>query len=68
MLAHGMPSPGLLLSTMVPIPKHKGGNPSESPNYKAISLSSQLCKLFGLLFIDKHEDSLISDDLQFGYK
>ena len=30
--------------------------------------SSLLCKLFDKIISEKHEDNLISDDLQFGYK
>ena len=41
---------------------------SDSSNYRAITLSSLLCTLFDTLIIEKHEDNLITDDLQFGYK
>ena len=67
MLTHGMPPSGLLLSTIVPIPKNKRGNLSDSSNYRAIALSSLLCKLFDTIIIEAHEDNLITDDLQFGY-
>ena len=33
-----------------------------------IALSSLLYKLFDTIIIEKHEDNLITDDLQFGYK
>ena len=46
MPTHGMPPSGLLLSTIIPIPKNKRGNLSDSSNYRAIVLSSLLCKLF----------------------
>ena len=65
MLTHGMPPSGLLLSTIVPIPKNKRGNLRDSSNYRTIALSSLLCKLFDTIIIEKHEDNLISDDLQF---
>ena len=64
MLTHGMRSSGPLLSSIVPIPKNKRGN----PNYRAIVLSSLLCKLFVTIIIEKHEGNLINDDLQSGYK
>ena len=51
MLTHGMPPSGLLLSTIVPIPKNKRGNMSDSANYRAIALSCLLCKLFDTISI-----------------
>ena len=39
MLSHGIPPSGPLLSTIVPIPKNKRGNQSDSSNYRAIALS-----------------------------
>ena len=68
MLTHGIPPSGLLLSTIIPIPKNKRGNMSDSSNYRAIALSSLLCKLFDTIIIETHEDNLITDDLQFGYE
>ena len=68
MLTHGIPPSGLLLSTIIPIPKNKRGNMSDSSNYRAIALSSLLCKLFDTIIIETHEDNLITNDLQFGYK
>ena len=40
----------------------------DSSNYRAIALSSLLCKLFDTIIIETHEDNLITDDLQYGYK
>ena len=58
MLTHGMPLSGLLLSTTIlPLPKNKRGNLSESSNYRAIALNSLLCKLFDTIIIEKHEDN-----------
>ena len=68
MPTHGMPPSRLLLSTIVPIPKNKRGNLSDSSNYRAIALSNLLCKLFDTIIIETHEYNLITDDLQFGYK
>ena len=42
MLSHGVAPSGLLLSTMVPVPKDKRG---DSSNYRAIAISSILGKL-----------------------
>ena len=45
MVSHGVAPSGLLLSTMVPVPKGKRGNKSDSSNYRAIAISSILGKL-----------------------
>ena len=42
LLSHGVAPSGLLLSTMVPVPKDKGGNKSDSNNYRAIAISGIL--------------------------
>ena len=68
MLTHGMPPSGLLLSAIVPIPKNKRSNLSDSSNYRALALSSLICKLFDTIIIETHEDNLITDDLPFAYK
>ena len=38
MLVHGIAPGALLLSTLVPIPKNKRGNKSDSSNYRAIAI------------------------------
>ena len=40
MLVHGVSPDGLLLSTMIPIPKSKRGQKGSSDNYRATALSS----------------------------
>ena len=40
---------GLIFSTMVPVPKDKRGNKSDSSNYRAIAISSILGKLLDSL-------------------
>ena len=58
MLVHGSPPAGLLLSTIVPIPKDKRGNRSNfSANYRAIPLGSLFCKMFDNIVLDKHCDN-----------
>ena len=37
-------------------------------NYRGISLSNSICKLFDYDFIHTHKDSLQTCDLQFGFK
>ena len=68
MLSHSVAPTGLLLSTMVPVPKDKRGSKSDSNNYRAIAISSILVKLFDSIIIKDQHLSLITDDLQFGFK
>ena len=52
----------------VPVPKDKRGSKSDSNNYRAIAISSILGKLFDSIIIKEQHSSLITDDLQFGFK
>ena len=53
---------------MVPVPKDKWGSKSDSNNYRAIAISSILGKLFDSIIIKDQHLSLVTDDLQFGFK
>ena len=53
MLSHGTAHAGLLLSTMVPLIKHKRGNKFDSNNYRAIAISSLLGKLFDTILLSQ---------------
>ena len=68
MLSHGVAPTGLLLSTMVHVSKDKRGSKSDSNNYRAIAISSILGKLFDSIIIKDQHLSLVTDDLQFGFK
>ena len=68
MLVHGIASGALLLSTLVPIPKNKRGNKSDSSNYRAIAISSLLGKIFDIIVLTEQCKSLETDNLQFGFK
>ena len=70
LLTHGVAPSGLLLSTMIPVPKDKRASKSDSNNYRAIAIlvSSILGKLFDSVVMKEHYASLITDDLQFGVK
>ena len=65
MLIHGVAPGGLLLSTLVPIPKNKRGNKTDSNNYRAIVISRLLGKLFDLIVLSEQGSSLETDNLQF---
>ena len=68
MLTHGVVPQGLLLSTLVPIPKNKRGNKCDSNNYRQIAISSLIGKIFDTIILDKQKMSLETDVLQFGFK
>ena len=68
MLTHGVAPSGLLLSTMIPVPKDKRGSKTDSSNYRAIAISSILGMYFYSIIIKEQQGSLVIDDLQFGFK
>ena len=68
MIVHDIAPGALLLSTLVPIPKNKRGNKSDSSNYRAIAISSLLGKIFDIIVLTEQCKSLETDNLQFGFK
>ena len=68
MLVHGIAPVGMLLSTLVPIPKNKRGNKSDSSNYRAIAISSLLGKIFHIIVLTEQCKNLETDNLPFGFK
>ena len=68
MISHGISPDSMLNGTMVPIPKGKGKAIIYSDNYRAITLSSILCKVFDWIILIKENNILRSSDLQFGFK
>ena len=68
MLVHGVAPAGLLLSTMIPIPKSKRGQKCSSDNYRAIALSSLIGKILDTIILKEQCESLMADSLQFGFK
>ena len=67
MLTHSVAPQGLLLSTLVPIPKNKRGNKCDSNNYRQIAISSLLGKIFDTIILDKqkicsHDENVIIDN------
>ena len=65
MLTHGFNPEDLLLSTIISIPKDNRGSMNSSDNYRGISLSNSICKLYDYVFIDLNMDYLKTDDMQF---
>ena len=53
---------------VLPIPKGKNLNYSDSSNYRGIALSSIFGKLFDLYVLSRYESLLTTSNLQFGFK
>jgi len=68
LLVHGTPPIEFATSTIIPIPKGKGLNPTDSANYRGIALSQIYGKLFDLVVLHKFSDLLCNSSLQFGFK
>ncbi|CAL4157430.1 unnamed protein product, partial [Meganyctiphanes norvegica] len=68
MLKHGYSPNGMLLGTMVPIPKGKFNDLTNSKNYRAITISSLFGKLFDIIVLNREGQHLITNDLQFSFK
>ena len=68
MIIHGVGPEDMCTGTMVPIPKGKRADICNSDNYRGICLQSQLCKLLDMFMLRREAPSLITSDLQFGFK
>ena len=67
-LTHGYISSTLMISTLIPIIKDKLGDISSSNNYRSIALSSLILKIFDWVFLILYDESLMTDELQFGFQ
>ena len=65
---HGSVPNDFLSCTAVPIPKGRNVNLTDSANYRGISLSSVLGKVFDLIVLCRYSEYLESCELQFGFK
>ena len=68
MTVHGFVPDDMRLSTIVPIPKGKNINLTDSNNYRGIALGSLLGKVFDLILLECYSDFLATSELQFGFK
>ena len=68
MAVHGYVPDEFRISTIIPIPKGKNANLTDSNNYRGITLGSIFGKVFDLIVLDKYSDLLVTSDLQFGFK
>ena len=67
-LVHGYIPDDLSVSTIIPIPKGKNQNVTDSTNYRGIALSLIFCKIGNLIILDLYSDKLITSALEFGFK
>ena len=68
MIRHSISPDGMLLGTMVPIPKGRWTNLCMSVNYRAITLSSGVGKLLDMVILTREEKHLLTSDFQFSFK
>ena len=68
MLLHGVSPQGMLVGTMVPLPKGKRNDLNDSKNFRAITISSLFGKLLDRIIIKREKSNLFTNDLQFTYK
>lgn len=64
---HGCVTDDLLVSTVLPIPKGKNLNYSDSTNYRGIALSSIFVNNFDSFVLNGYDNILTSSNLQFGF-
>lgn len=67
-LIHGCCPNDMLTGTLIPIPKNSRASISSSDNFRAICLQSVLCKLMDIVILYKESGTLITSELQFGFK
>ena len=53
---------------IIPIIKDKNGDATTSANYRGITLSSNIAKLFEICILDMYGSYFLSSDLQYGFK
>ena len=68
MLLHGYVPNNFSLGVVVPILKDKYGDLSSVDNYRPVTLSPTIAKIFESVLLIKYGDYLYSDDRQFGFK
>ena len=68
MLNHGVVPKGMMGGTIIPIPKNKLKSLNDSNNYRGITLSSILEKLFDNIILQNNKSILNTSELQFGFK
>jgi hypothetical protein len=65
---HGTAPNSFHVSTIVPIPKGRNNNLADSSNFRGIALSPIYGKIYDNIVLSQHIDTLMSSELQFGFK
>ena len=65
---HGTVPHDFCKGIIIPLIKNSDGDKTSSDNYRGITLSPVLSKVFELTLVNDVKSYLISDDLQFGFK
>ena len=68
MLRHGCSPEGIILGTMVSLPKSRLNDLSNSQNFRALTISSLLGKLLDKVILNIESEHLFTNDLQFSFK
>ena len=68
MVVHDLVPDSFLFNTILPIPKGKNSNVSDSSNYRGVALSPIYGKIFDHIVIAKYCTKLCTSELQFGFK
>jgi len=68
MMLHGFVPDDFGIGVIVPVIKDKFGDVCASSNYRPITVSPVISKLFEYCILHKYNDLLSSDSLQFGFK
>jgi len=68
MLKHGYVPQAFGLGVVIPILKDDSGDRAEPDNYRGITLSPIIFKLFEMCLLETFYDYMCTDDLQFGFK
>ena len=68
MLTHEFNPEDLLRSTIISTPTDNRNSMNSSDNYRGISLSNSIWKLYDYVFIDLNMDYMKTDDMQPGLK
>jgi len=58
----------MILAMIIPLTENNEGNKTSSDNYRGITLSPVLSKLFEMILLNDLHNFLESDPLQFGFK
>jgi len=68
MSVHGYVPDDFGVGVVVPVLKDRSGDLCSADNYRSITLSSVISKVFEYCVLRKYDDMLNSDNLLFGYK